>query len=369
MERLIDFLTKQKNKSIRQRWLSDVFLPMIVVFLLGIGGIALYVCLGTARSGGHIVLFVAAIALVVTAVVWFLTNRFLKSVLEPLRHLSELAGRISEGNYGSRAEKLRDDELGALTDSINEMSVEIARSETLQTEFISSVSHELRTPLTAITGWAETLAYDEAITGDSRRGVEIITKEASRLTKMVGELLEFTRIHDGRFKLNMETVNIAAEVEDAIYTYSSLLMQENVALNYACEEADIPPIEGDAERLKQVFLNLIDNAAKYGRNGESIEVSVKTDKQFVIITTRDHGPGIPEEELPHVKEKFYKGSGKERGSGIGLAVCEEIVMRHGGKLLIENAKDGGVLATVMLPLKNEDFLERDASHGRKKERM
>jgi signal transduction histidine kinase len=229
------------------------------------------------------------------------------------------------------------------------MSAEIAQGEKLQTEFISSVSHELRTPLTAITGWSETLSYDSAIQGDSRRGVLIISKEASRLTKMVEELLEFTRIQGGRFNLNVEKMDVSAELEDAIFTYGSLLRQEGVELVYEAPEQPLPLIEGDPERLKQVFLNILDNAAKYGRGGEKIIVSVSRAERFVRIQVRDFGPGIPAEELPHVKEKFYKGSSKERGSGIGLAVCDEIVTRHGGTLSIENAQGGGVLVTVSLP--------------------
>ena len=145
-------------------------------------------------------------------------------------------------------------------------------------------------------------------------------------------------------------IDLAAEVEDAIFTYSRLFQQENIALRYDGGAEDLPLIEGDPERLRQVLLNLLDNAVKYGGDGGAVEVALGAQDGCVRIAVRDHGPGIPEAELPHVKEKFYKGSGKARGSGIGLAVCEEIVTRHGGTLTIANAPDGGVLATVLLPL-------------------
>jgi signal transduction histidine kinase len=112
--------------------------------------------------------------------------------------------------------KKYDDEIGELTDTINEMSVKIGQAEKVQSEFISSVSHELRTPLTAITGWSETLMYDQNIQGDSRRGVEIISKEAARLTKMVEDLLEFTRVQDGQFKLSVVQMDLAGQLEDSL---------------------------------------------------------------------------------------------------------------------------------------------------------
>ncbi|MBQ0134815.1 MAG: HAMP domain-containing histidine kinase, partial [Clostridiales bacterium] len=204
-------------------------------------------------------------------------------------------------------------------------------------------------PLTAITGWAETMAYDETMTDDSRRGLEIITREAGRLTKMVEDLLEFTRIQDGRFTLRMGEINLPELVEDTLYTYSELFRQEGMTVSYDPPEELYPDIPGDAERLQQVLLNLLDNACKYGRSGKHIEVAVKRTGTSQAVSIRDHGPGVPPEELPKIKNRFYKGSSKERGNGIGLAVCEEIVTRHNGRLMIYNAEGGGLLVTVTLP--------------------
>ena len=285
------------------------------------------------------------VMLVVTGANYF----FLSTVSQPIRSLTAMARRIAGGSYGTRLEKRYNDEVGELTDAINDMSQKLSQSEKMQTEFISSVSHELRTPLTAITGWSETMAYDEAIQGDSRRGLEIIRREAGRLTKMVEDLLEFTRIQDGRFTLQVDTLNLPELVEDTLYTYSELFKQAGVTVKYDPPEEDFPDIPGDPARLSQVFLNLLDNACKYGHKGKVIEVSLKMTKEAQAVSVRDHGPGIPPEELPLVKNKFYKGSSKERGNGIGLAVCEEIVSRHNGRLMIYNAEGGGLLVTVTLP--------------------
>jgi signal transduction histidine kinase len=205
--------------------------------------------------------------------------------------------------------------------------------------------------LTAITGWGETLTYNEDLDEDTLRGITIILREARRLTKMVEELLEFTRMEDGRFTLNIEMVDIAAELEDAIFTYRELLRQDELELRYTMYDAELPLIPGDPNRLKQVFLNLFDNAAKYGREGRCIDISMEERGAFVAILIRDYGPGIAEDELSNVKMKFYKGSNsKGRGSGIGLAVCDEIMRYHGGRMDLENAEGGGLLVTLLLPM-------------------
>ena len=135
-------------------------------------------------------------------------------------------------------------------------------------------------------------------------------------------------------------------------------LERVLELCYDQPESEIPMIPGDPERLKQVFLNLLDNAAKHGGEGGRVEVAIAAEGSVVIITIRDHGHGIPENELPHVKEKFYKGSSKNRGTGIGLSVCDEIVARHGGRLMIDNAEGGGCLVTVTLPLRGGDAHEK-----------
>lgn len=298
----------------------------------------------------RLALISSGIGLVIIVIVLFSNMYFIRTIIEPIDELTKSARQISEGSYGIQTEKKYDDEIGELTDAINEMSSKISQSERMQTEFISSVSHELRTPLTAITGWSETLMYDPEIKGDSQRGVAIISKEAARLTKMVEELLEFTRIQDGRFNLSIEQLDIEAELEDSIFAYGELLRQMDMELEYKPSPAPIPLIPGDPERLRQVFLNILDNASKYGRDGNIIEVSLEKQGDYVIIKVRDHGPGIPPAELPFVKKKFYKGSSKERGSGIGLAVCDEIIIRHGGDLIIANAEGGGVCVTIRLPV-------------------
>jgi signal transduction histidine kinase len=322
------------------------------LMLAGIGTLVLLLVAVWGITWEHYAVAGAMIVLTCFAVIALLLW-FWRHVTDPIERLTEFADTIADGSYGSQMENTRTDEIGQLTEAINNISQQTAAAEKTRTEFISQVSHELRTPLTAITGWAETIAYDEAVQGDSLRGIQIISREAERLTGMVMELLEFTRIQDGRFNLRIELLDISAELEDAMFTYGELLRQAGVELEYVPSEAEIPLIPGDPERLKQVFLNLLDNASKHGGEGKKVEVAIRQKGESVWITVRDHGRGIPEAELPHVKEKFYKGSSKNRGTGIGLAVCDEIVTRHGGELRVENAEGGGCRVTVILPVENK----------------
>ena len=279
------------------------------------------------------------------------SNRlFLRSILEPVAEITDTTKRIAAGSYGVRIQKKYDDEIGELADSINDMSAKISQAERMQSEFVSSVSHELRTPLTAITGWSETLLAGGVNKEEMKRGINIILGEARRLTSMVEELLEFTRIQDGRFTLNVRPCDLRADFEDMIFMYGSRLKQEGIRLEYEDSDDEIPEVSCDPERMRQVFLNILDNAAKHGGEGKRITASLRREGDRIVIRIRDFGPGIPQEELPHVKMKFYKGSSKARGSGIGLAVCDQIVQRHGGTLPLENAPGGGTLVTVSLPI-------------------
>ncbi len=288
----------------------------------------------------------------------FLTNLvFIRSIVKPIGEVTAMTRRIADGGYGSQIQNKYKDEMGEMVSAINDLSIQISHSEKVKTEFISSVSHELRTPLTAITGWTETLSYDESLDEDTRKkGLAIVLEEARRLTNMVEELLVFTRIEDGRFTVSIEKLDIEAELEEACFACRELIKAEGIKLEYDPPEEPIPIIPGDPERLKQVILNILDNASKHGGSGKRIVVTLHMErdyqasgKDFVCIRVRDFGPGIPPDELGNVKLKFYRGSSKARGSGIGLAVCDEIVRLHNGILDIGNAPEGGCVVSVLLP--------------------
>ena len=277
------------------------------------------------------------------------SHYYIRSIMVPIAEITEKAKRIANGSYGTQIQTRYQDEIGALAETVNEMSSKISQNEKMQAEFISQLSHELRTPLTVINGWSETLLADESMDDGTRQGMKIISSEAKRLTEMVMELLDFTRMQDGRMTLTVEPTDIRAEFEDTVYMYSSRLAQDGIHLHYIDNDDDIPDISCDPKRLRQVFLNILDNAAKHGGEGKRIDAFMTYEQDSVMIHIRDYGPGIPEDEIPLVKKKFYKGSSQARGTGIGLAVCDEIVELHGGTLTLENAEGGGTLVTVRLP--------------------
>ncbi len=283
----------------------------------------------------------------------FVSNKvFIRSIVAPLREVTDISKTIAEGNYGVTIEKKYNDEIGELVDSINEMSSEIAKSDKIKNEFISSVSHELRTPLTAIIGWGETItAVGVENKEEAQRGMEIILKETRRLSKMVEELLDFARMESGRFTLYVDTMNLKAEFEETLFMYADIFKKANVETVYRQDDDDEIFINGDRERLKQVFFNMLDNAVKHGGDGGKIEITVKREGKFAKIIIRDFGQGISEEELPYVKLKFYKGKSKAQGNGIGLAVSDEIVNLHGGSLDIESKVGEGTEITISLPVK------------------
>lgn len=291
-----------------------------------------------------------SVLLIVLAVVILSSGLFISSVMVPVEQIIEKAKMIANGSYGTQIQTRYDDEIGELATTINELSTKISQNEKMQAEFISQLSHELRTPLTVINGWSETLLADEEMDPETRQGMKIISSEAQRLTEMVMELLDFTRMQDGRMTLAVEPTDLRSEFEDTVFMYGSRLAKDGIQLNYLDSDEDIPEVPCDPKRMRQVFLNILDNAAKHGGEGKKIDASIHFENGFVVVRIRDYGPGIPEDEIPLVKKKFYKGSSKARGTGIGLAVCDEIVELHGGELTLANAPGGGTVVTVCLPV-------------------
>lgn len=315
-----------------------------------IGGVRMVTSLTIAERQTMAIILCAIVACLLFLMLVVASNRyFIKSILVPVTRINEIAKEIAAGRYGVRLQKTFDDEIGELCDTINYMSDEISRAERMKNDFISSVSHELRTPLTAIAGWSETLVAGGAQEPEEvMQGLEIIQKESCRLTQMVEELLDFARIEGGRMKLEVETFDLELELYEAVYMYENLLREVDMTLEYN-KEPGAYFISGDRHRMKQVFLNVLDNAAKYGRTGHKIEISLRRTQTMIEVCVRDYGPGIPEAELPFVKEKFYKGSSKQRGSGIGLAVTDEIVTLHGGALDITSKAGEGTAVYVKIP--------------------
>ncbi|MCI5727988.1 MAG: HAMP domain-containing histidine kinase [Clostridia bacterium] len=287
---------------------------------------------------------------------------FLRSIVRPIRQVGASARRIAQGDFNVRIEKKSNDELGYLCDSINEMAAELGTAEKMKNDFISSVSHELRTPLTAIKGWAETLQSGGVTDGMMERGMSVIIRESERLSGLVEELLDFSRMQSGRMTLMMDKLDILAELGEAVYMFSERASAEHKQLLYE-EPEMLPPVLGDINRLRQVFVNIIDNALKYTEEGGTIQVQVKLLGNNIVVTISDNGCGIPAEHLPKVKQKFYKANQTVRGSGIGLALADEIIALHSGTLTIESQENVGTVVTITLPALPAAILENSPEGG------
>lgn len=297
-----------------------------------------------------LVLVLLVLGVVVLAMVLFSSSYFISSIVNPIGEIGKTARRIAQGDFAARLPKKTDDEIGELCEMINYMAGELSTAEQLKNDFISSVSHELRTPLTAIQGWAETLRTDDGNDKEIlRKGMGVIIGETGRLSQMVEELLDFSRMQSGRLRLVMSKMDAMAELSEAALMYTERARRENIALDWPDPEL-IAPVYGDRNKLRQVFVNVIDNAIKYSNSGGIVRIRAAIEDDSLVVVIADNGIGIREEDLTQVKQKFYKADSTRRGSGIGLAVADEIITRHEGTLEVASRYGEGTSVTITLPL-------------------
>jgi signal transduction histidine kinase len=296
---------------------------------------------------------ITAIAVGIILLMLFSGMFFIKSIVIPIRDIGEITQNYAKGDFSKRIEKKSDDELGDLCDSINNMAEDLSNTEQMKNEFISSVSHELRTPLTAIKGWTETVASMYGDVETFKKGMRVITSETERLSQMVEELLDFSRIQDNRLTLIMDTIDILAELGETVLIYQERARALGITLNYF-EPKMLPFVYGDKNRLRQVFINIVDNAIKYSDKGDTVSVEAYEEANEICISVSDTGMGISKEDLPKIKQKFFKANHTRRGSGIGLAVADEIIQRHGGTLTIDSEQGVGTTVMITLPCKEQD---------------
>ena len=298
---------------------------------------------------------IAVSAVIVLAILVFTVMSglyFVRSIVVPLGQVERTAASIARGELDVRLPVTGDqrDEVDRLRGTINQMAEGLEETEKMKNEFISSVSHELRTPLTSIRGWVETLrALNDPADENYRKGLEIINNETVRLYNMVEELLDFSRLQNGRIQMNNHPLDLVAELTDAVLFCEARIRQEGMILSYT-EPEEMIPVYADPDRLRQVFINILDNAIKYSAPGGRITVKLWKGQYKAFIEIIDQGRGIPPEDLENVKTKFYKGSNSVRGSGIGLALVDSIMTALDGTLDIKSTLGRGTVVTLGLPL-------------------
>ncbi len=278
---------------------------------------------------------------------------FINSIINPVRKINETASKIATGDFNVSIEKHKyDDEIGQLCDTINNMAHEIGETERMKNDFISTASHELRTPLTAIKGWGETIRLAQNDEELVNKGLDVIVNETERLSDLVEELLDFSRMESGKLSLKKSQIDIVKELTEVLEVFESRSTREGIDLN-----VDIPfksiIINGDKNRLKQSFVNIIDNSFKYTSKGGFVKVKLRVNNSSVFISIEDNGCGISKHDLPKIRQKFYKANNSARGSGIGLAVTDEIIKLHDGEMIIESEIGAGTTVSIILPRNNK----------------
>ena len=274
------------------------------------------------------------------------------SIINPIKYLNKVAEKMGSGNLSVRSKIDSKNEIGQLSNTLNFMANEISRREQLKNEFISQVSHELRTPLTAIKGWTITLNNDETDKETLKLGFDIIEKETDRLSLMVEELLDFSRLINENVRLELKKINIGDFLKHIESFMAPRAKKEGINLEFITK--DDVSISIDSNRLKQVFINLIDNSLKFTEAGGNIKFETFILDESIKFIIEDNGCGISEEDLPRVKEKFFKGKNSNSKNGIGLSICDEIIKLHNGEFNIYSKLGIGTKVEIIIPLIEEE---------------
>lgn len=288
--------------------------------------------------------------LIVVLISGFISLFLANSIIKPLKEVTDVAEKLADGQFKVRSEVKINDEIGRLSQTLNYMADEILRKEQLKNDFISNVSHELRTPLTSIKGWAITLKSGELADKDLLDdGLDIIEKESDRLSLMVEELLDFSRFTSGRISLEKEIFDIKSTLDMISKQLDPRAKNSNIEFIKNIDQS-LDTLTGDENRIKQVLINILDNAFKFTDDGGRVEFNALRIENDLLIEITDNGAGISEIDLPYVTEKFYKGKNSKSNSGIGLSISDEIVKLHGGSMTIQSEEGKGTRVIVKLPL-------------------
>jgi len=276
-------------------------------------------------------------------VLYYLSKKFTK----PLIAMSIAADELANGEFSHRIDVISYDEIGVLANSLNNMAEQLQRLEQARREFIANVSHELRTPLTTILANTKGIIDGVIREKETEDYLKVNIEETKRLSLLVNELIELSTLEKGNIKLDKQRTDISQLIESILKQMELKAREKNLKLDFNIQER----IEGDIDknRIKQVIINLIDNAIKYSPEGGEIAVSLKEKNGILYIEISDSGCGIPRDHLPMIFERFYK-VGKDKGVGIGLSLSKGIVQVHGGQIQVESEEGKGAKFIIKIPL-------------------
>lgn len=288
------------------------------------------------------------ICTVIAVIVFLISLRLGNTIVKPLNDIINFTKKMAEGRYKEKIENIYPYELGEMAKMLNYMGDEILKTDRLKNDFISSVSHELRTPLTGIKGWVETMRDSNGLSDEEFQfGLKIIDDESERLISLVENLLDFSRYQSDRIKLILSEVKVDELIREVTFQLQKKVEKKEIQ----CIVETIPlVITADGNKLKQVILNILDNAIKFSYKDSIIHVTQSISNNVVLIKISDTGIGIKEENLNYVMGSFYKIDPKSIGAGLGLVISKNIVDMHKGALQIDSEYGKGTSITISLPI-------------------
>ena len=296
----------------------------------------------------EIILFTILIGIIISGIVLLISRRLANHFVKPIESIIDTSSQIAEGTLNYTIKEDYPDELGELARSLNHMLNKIEKTEQMKNEFIASISHELRTPLTGIKGWGETLKSVDCLTEEEiKQGMSIIASETDRLIHLVEELLDFSRLESNHLHLCKEKVHLHHILNETIWQLTPKAEGKKIEIIANLIEVEII---GDKDRLKQIFINIIDNAIKYSHPKGQVKIDVTQEAQQAVVRVTDFGIGIAEEHLPFVNQSFYQVNSYSSGAGIGLAIVKKIVELHSGTMHIASKEGTGTIVLIKLPL-------------------
>lgn len=296
-----------------------------------------------------VIIFMAFILVVVLMTVSGMY--FVSSIVTPVAQICRTTAEIAKGDLNARIDyDYYQDEIGELCMSINNMAQQLSEIDKMKNDFISTVSHEIRTPMTAIKGWGETLKNVGDNPALMEKGLDIIVSETDRLSVMVEELLDFSRMQNGKIRIISKEIDLIQIIEQVYNVYRQKAINEKIDLFLELNDNTELNINADKDRIRQVIINVLDNAIKYTSANGKVSINVARIQKYVKIIISDTGKGISQKDLPHIKEKFYKADNNVRGTGIGLAVADEIIKMHSGELNISSEPGNGTTVEIILPI-------------------
>src|SRR5581483_5849812 len=289
---------------------------------------------------------IAGLALAVAALVALVLAR---AFLQPLKRVAQATHRLAAGNYDTRVTVQSRDELGRLAEDFNRLAESLERNEALRRRFMADVSHELRTPLAVLSGELE--ALEDGVRPLTRESLASLRNEVSALGKLVNDLNQLALADSGALAYRKQTLDVVPLVSQALDSHRDRLAERALAVETAWNGA--APVFGDADRLRQLFRNLLENSVRYTDPGGRVRVAARRDGERVVVEFDDSAPGVPPDALPQLFERFYRvdasRSRANGGSGLGLAICRSIAAAHGGDIAAAPSPLGGLRVSVSLP--------------------